>query len=334
MLDFTELPKDGIRFEQLIRELLLRTGFEVHWTGVGPDGGRDLVFVERAEGALAAFSRKWLVSCKHHAGTGSSVGVSDISGIVDACEAVGAQAFLLACSTQPSSGVVRRLEEVQQQGKLITRYWDGVEVDRRLSRPDAYALRHAFFPVSSQANPWLIYATLSPSLWAAHHQGYFVYLASRTAHAFPELADVEEIIRRLESITLPHDEPFHEQYLRPRAVYFDDKHEQYTVYVDYLFPKGDADDSRMSSDELRSLLKDGQGLYSGGEAMWKLTTWDILCIPTDQVSDHFHVDHKDYYQQYIELFRIGYPRSGLLDQLAEAYRHASRFLQIADGAKK
>ncbi len=28
------LPSDGIQFEQLVREMLIRSGFEVHWTGV------------------------------------------------------------------------------------------------------------------------------------------------------------------------------------------------------------------------------------------------------------------------------------------------------------
>jgi HJR/Mrr/RecB family endonuclease len=56
MLDFTELLPDGIRFEQLVRELCLRSGFEVHWTGVGPDGGRDLILIEKAAGALALLS--------------------------------------------------------------------------------------------------------------------------------------------------------------------------------------------------------------------------------------------------------------------------------------
>jgi hypothetical protein len=75
MLNFKELPVDGVAFEQLIRELLLRSEFEVHWTGVGPDGGRDLVVTEKAAGQLAPFQRKWLVSCKHHAHSGTSVGL-------------------------------------------------------------------------------------------------------------------------------------------------------------------------------------------------------------------------------------------------------------------
>lgn len=61
MLDFKELNKDGSHFEQLVREILLRSGFEVHWTGVGPDQGRDLVAIEHADGTLKPFARKWLV---------------------------------------------------------------------------------------------------------------------------------------------------------------------------------------------------------------------------------------------------------------------------------
>ena len=33
MIDYTELPKDGVRFEQLVRELYIREGFDVKWTG-------------------------------------------------------------------------------------------------------------------------------------------------------------------------------------------------------------------------------------------------------------------------------------------------------------
>lgn len=60
MIDFTELPTDGIKFEKLVRELLIRSGFEVHWTGVGPDGGRDLVVIEQAQGALTRFNESGL----------------------------------------------------------------------------------------------------------------------------------------------------------------------------------------------------------------------------------------------------------------------------------
>jgi predicted transcriptional regulator len=55
MLDFTELPADGINFEQLIREILLRSEFEVHWTGTGPDGRSRLEKLAKSTGRSRSF---------------------------------------------------------------------------------------------------------------------------------------------------------------------------------------------------------------------------------------------------------------------------------------
>lgn len=314
MIDFTELPIDGIKFEQLVRELLIRSGFEVHWTGVGPDGGRDLVVIEKTQGALAPFQRKWLVSCKHYATSGKSVGLNDITDINDACDAVGASGFLLVCSTQPSSTVVRRFEEIEGRGKLVVRYWDSVEIEKRLTAPQTFALNHLFFPISSKGNPWLVYATKSPSFWAANYKEYFLYLSSRAAHTFPTLSDVEEIVRRLERIELPKDVDWNHHFLRPRAVYFDNKHEQFSVFADYLYPEKH-ESKALSPTELNEVLIDGQGLYSDGDAMWYLTHWDIRYVPCMQISDHFHLDHKDYYQPFMEHYRHGFPRSEFLSNM-------------------
>jgi len=314
MIDFTELPQDGIRFEQFVRELLVRSGFEVHWTGVGPDGGRDLIFVERSSGSLAPFQRKWLVSCKHFATSGRSVGLDDVADFSGACDAVGASGFLLACSTQPSSAVVRRFEETEDRGKLVIRFWDGVELERRLSAPQTFALTHLFFPESSKATPWQVYATKSPSLWAANYKDYFLYLSSRTAHAFPSLRDVEEIVRRLEGVKLPEGTDWDHHYLRPRAVYFDNKHEHFTVFADYLFPdKREA--SALGPEQLNEVLRDGEGLYSDGSAEWYQTRWDVRYVPTNQSSDHFHLDHKSYYVPYLNRFQVGIARDDFIGDM-------------------
>lgn len=154
MLDFTELPFDGVKFEQLVRELLVRSGFEVHWTGVGPDGGRDLVVTEKAQGSLAPFQRKWLVSCKHYANSGKSVGLDDVTDINDACDAVGASGFLLACSTQPSSTVVRRFEEIEGRGKYIIRFWDSVEIESRKAGTLLTKWTNSVFPSRFVLSAW------------------------------------------------------------------------------------------------------------------------------------------------------------------------------------
>ncbi|MBK8015253.1 MAG: restriction endonuclease [Betaproteobacteria bacterium] len=314
MIDFTELPADGVKFEQLIRELLVRSAFDVHWTGVGPDGGRDLIAVENVAGLLAPFQRKWLVSCKHFANANRSVGVDDVRDMSDTCAAVGASGFLLACSTQPSSALVRRFEEIEAQRRLVVRYWDGVEIENRLSAPQTLPLIYLFFPASAAAVPWHIYATLSPSFWAANYKDYLVYLASRTAHSFPSLVEVEEIVARLESIKLPEGSDWARHHLRPRAVHFDDKHEQFTVFADYLFPEGQMADV-VGPQALNEILRDGMGLHGDEDSMWYITFWDIRYVPCTQISEHFHLDHKNYYEPFMRQYQLGAARNRLLSDM-------------------
>jgi len=316
MIDFKELPVDGVRFEQLIREIFLRSDFTVHWTGVGTDGGRDLVVTESAKGPLAPFERKWLVSCKHKAHGNASVSIADVQDIPGACAAVGATGFLLATSTQPSSTVVNRLSETQSQKGLECLFWDAIEIEKRLDSPSTFPLLSLFFPESAKARPWRIYNTLRPSVWAANYKGYFLYLASRISHQFPKLEDVEAIVKRLESVPLPGQD-FAWHYLRPRAVYFDDKHEQYSVFVDYLYPKATSAKTKMKRAALNAVLKDGDGLYSDGHGMWKLTHWDVRYVETHQPSDHFHIDHKNYYEPYMDKFRTGFARREFLSDELE-----------------
>jgi hypothetical protein len=313
MLDFKELPVDGVQFEQLVREMLLRSGFEVHWTGVGADGGRDLVATERASGSLAPFARRWLVSCKHKAHAGTSVVMGDIKDLTDACSAVDATGFLLACSTQPASSVVRRLEEIGQTGRLLTRFWDGIEIERRLDVPDLFPLIHQFFPKSARANPWRIYNTESPSFWAANYQDYFVYLSSRIAHTFPALEEVEVIAARLLSVKLPGKE-WNRHRLRLRGVYFDDKHEQFSIFVDYLYPSEGVGDV-LTPKQLDQVFRTGRGLHSDKTSEWYLANWDARYVEVSPMSDRFHADAKDFYEPYMSNFRIGHSRDGWLDEI-------------------
>ncbi len=313
MINFKELPDDGIKFEQLIRELLIRSRFEVHWTGVGQDSGRDLILIEKSEGELAPFERKWLVSCKHNAHSGKSVGHNDINGFTDACSAIGAEGFLLVCSTQPSSTVVKRLEETTAQGKIITKIWDSIEIEKRLTTPTTLPLIYQFFIESAKNFVWQIYNTNSPSFWAANYKDYFIYLSCRLTSSFPSLKDVEVIINRLESIPLPQGDSWNHHYLRPRAIWYDNKHEQYFVFADYLYPVGALKDV-LEPKELNAYLKDGHGLYSDRESMWKITYWNIEYCDCNQTSESFEKDHKEYYEPFINNFKIGLNRSHFISE--------------------
>lgn len=271
MIDFRELPKDGVLFEQLIREIFLRNEFETHWTGVGADGGRDLIVTEILEGKLSKIERKWLVSCKHFANAkkNKSVNAADIGDFSSDCNAVGATGFILACSTQPSAGLVKRLEETGKEKKIETTFWDSIEIEKRLTSPKCFGLIHTFFPKSAKNYLWKIYNAYSPSFWAANYKDYFLYMSSRDANTYPELKDIETMVAKLEEIPVFKDTEYgwNSHYLRIRAVYYDDKHDSYSVFADYIFPRNCNKENIMKPKEINSYLKTGQGLYSDDESM-------------------------------------------------------------------
>lgn len=79
LIDFSELPENGDAFELLMRELLSHRGLEVYWTGRGPDGGKDLICIERIKGNFDESIKRWVVQCKHNAHSGKAVGQNEIN---------------------------------------------------------------------------------------------------------------------------------------------------------------------------------------------------------------------------------------------------------------
>lgn len=314
MLDFKELPQDGTAFEQLTRELLFIDNLSPRWTGKGPDQGRDLIAEETATGPLGSFRRRWLIQCKHYAHSEKSVGRDDLLSISDDCRQINADGYLLACSTQPTSGLVQKLQEIAAEptNRLITAVWDRIEIEKRLLQPRGFALAHLFFPRSMEKTPWRVYNVMgSPTQWAAHYKTYFLYLSSRDSSYFPDLSEAEFIINRLASIR-PKGQ--HEA-VRPRAIYFDDKHEQFYVFVDYLVPEG-AEPS-LSPQHFEGVLHDWRGLHSGDQSEWYLTGWDVMVVRTSPFSDHYHKDHSDYYEPYLRNFERGMFRGSTIGEVSK-----------------
>jgi hypothetical protein len=100
MLDFTELGQDGVDLELLVRELLLSMGYRVDRSGKDRDDGRDLLCDEPGEEFFGAKLRRWLISCKHKARSGASVGTDELGEFVTLCQQHRASGFLLVCTTQ------------------------------------------------------------------------------------------------------------------------------------------------------------------------------------------------------------------------------------------
>lgn len=299
MLDFKELPQDGEAFEQLVRELLFSYGMAVEWSGRGPDGGRDLICREALKSLIAPTSRTWLVQCKHFAHANRSVGVDDLDNVVNSCSHHNATGYLLACSTQPSSSVVNRLEGITANpaNLVMATFWDGVTIERLLSQPRHWAIAQRFFPVS--AGHWRIYATERPNNFVAHYKGYVFNLTNRIGSSTGHLlASVEARSVELEDISskLPK-----EHFLRPRAVWYDDKNGGFKWYIDYMYPNKSR--PTVSEAQLAHALHDGWALEDG-----QIYHWDIEFVQYWPYSDHYDRDHYDYYVRYMPNFLDGVRR--------------------------
>ena len=286
MLNFKELPKDGQDFELLIRELIFRHGFSVHWSGKGADGGRDLICVESRGSFFEPDERRWLIQCKHNAHSEKSVGVGDLAEIADSCAQHNCHGYLLACSTYPSSAVVNRLEGITNnpQNQLVATYWDSVKIEQLLETPRNWTLAQRFFPVSAHAEDWNIYATESPNHWVVTYKGYYFHLRNRIgSYREYHLGSIKKRIEDIESIELPD-----KHFIRPRSVYYDDKNGGYEWYLDYMYPN----DQRpiTGTAQIAHYLGDGYALEDG-----QMYTFHVMHRSYLEFSDHYDPDHYDYY---------------------------------------
>lgn len=75
----------------------------------GADGGRDLLFNIKIEGSI----QKWVVSCKHTAFSGNTVGVDDEKNISDRFVQVAADVFICFYSQTASSALEKKLVEMK-----------------------------------------------------------------------------------------------------------------------------------------------------------------------------------------------------------------------------
>lgn len=145
MIDFTEIADDGERWEAFARDFLFETGFSIESPPArGADGGKDMLVVEPLTGPLGSYAMRWLVSCKHFATSGKSVGLGDEADILDRVKRFQADGFLGVYSTVASSGLNEKLGALRSNrdirdyrifdGRLIENYCLKVGYSRLLMR--------------------------------------------------------------------------------------------------------------------------------------------------------------------------------------------------------
>ena len=299
MLDFKELSQNGTDLELLVREILLVKGFKVQWSGVGADGGRDLICYEERPSEFHNDRKTWLIQCKHNAHAGNSVGINDLDDIVTSCSQHGAKAYLLVCSTYPSSAVINRLEAItnNQATSLDATYWDATIIEQKLSTPTLWKIAQTFFPKSSSISTWQIYATEHPNHWIVNFKGYHFHLSNRIGSTGDyHFKSINNRISDIQKIQLKED-----HFIRIRAVYFDDKNGNYSWFLDYMYPNDEK--PVISSARIAKMLGDGYALEDG---QWY--EFDVITRPYSKYSDHYDKDHYDYYVPYLHNFNIGWRR--------------------------
>jgi len=288
MLDFTELSNDGQDLELLVRELLFSMGYKVYWSGRGPDGGRDLVCIEETTSIFMQTSKKWLIQCKHKAVSGASVGVNDLDDIVTSCAQHECDGYVLITSTQPSSSVVTRLEDITKSDRspVIATYWDSIELERRLKTAQQWSIAQRFFPRS--ASGWQIFASERPNHWTANYRGYYFHITNRIGSScqmyLPVIVDKLDFLERF-SFPKKH-------FMRLRGVFFNDKGGTFMWYVDYMHPCDEA--PILTADQLEVAL-------SGA---WN-DSFDIKVRGYTEHSDHYDPDHYEFYDRYMGQFILG-----------------------------
>jgi hypothetical protein len=135
-LDLTEIPSaqggpERDRFELFAREFLFAEGFKiVEHPDRGADGGRDIIVEEERLGPGGTNVVRWLVSCKHKAHSGASVGPSDEQNVRDRLGTHRCHGFIAFYSTLPSSGLAQTLSALPPSHEYLQ--LDGEAIERKL----------------------------------------------------------------------------------------------------------------------------------------------------------------------------------------------------------
>ncbi|MDQ1637539.1 MAG: hypothetical protein QOF62_878 [Pyrinomonadaceae bacterium] len=151
-LDFSEI-RDWKHFEDLLLayfELLKIeekdiVDVEVRPSGVGSDGGRDLLVIFRVNDGVVSFNRRWVVQGKFQEANVLQRDLSSVN-IPSLIHQYGADGYLLVCKGSVSGGVTKMFEGLNAECRFKYKYqiWQGEQFKRRLLTK--FSLHAQFFP--------------------------------------------------------------------------------------------------------------------------------------------------------------------------------------------
>lgn len=152
ILDFKEIPEahtasgEQDTFELLAEEVLRLQGFEIlRGPSRGADGGKDLIVREVRRGALHSTTINYLVSSKHKAHSGKSVGTDDEVNIDDRVKANGCQGFIGFYSTIASTSLETKVKALGFESHFFS--YKSIE-KTLLESEGALRIARRYFPAS------------------------------------------------------------------------------------------------------------------------------------------------------------------------------------------
>lgn len=153
-LDLNEI-KDGDHFEELVAAYFkeLKNGennildAKVMQSGIGADGGRDILVTYTIADGIKSFKRTWVIQCKFHKKNISPSAIKgvNIPSLVHSYEAAG---YLLVCKKRPTSGLTGLFDKLNSKCKFKYKYeiWDGEQFKRLLLGDEQAKTIKQFFP--------------------------------------------------------------------------------------------------------------------------------------------------------------------------------------------
>lgn len=147
VIDFTEIT-DNHAFENFCMHLLQDMGLNIPVPpAIGPDSGRDIVCEEPSQFASRGY--RWLVSCKHFAGSATSVGVNKDWAKPHKLTEHGCNGFMFFFSAGFTEGFRASVDKVCDQIRSQYRIFNQFDIERiLLSSPKFYPLIRQYFPAS------------------------------------------------------------------------------------------------------------------------------------------------------------------------------------------
>jgi hypothetical protein len=141
--EFEELVADYFRI--IKEESKYMTEVDIKPTGVGSDGGRDILVTFRLTDEVDSFERKWVVQCKFHNAAITKAILSSVN-IPSLIHEYGANGYLLVCKNDITSKVSDMFENLNREClfKYKYRFWTGEDFKSRLL--PKYSLIQRYFP--------------------------------------------------------------------------------------------------------------------------------------------------------------------------------------------